>query len=196
MNREERAERKRKIIVLFLAAIMILSVFGAAFYGFSQPGDTVKYGTYKFYRVNNWWATKINGQQLFFSSTPPEVETYFSKDLQTMLSNKIEIDTTYDVNSSLNQSLGYTQYQLSNQLKTHNIFVRNGATTNNSFKLPVITCETATPNVPVIYFMSSNTTALHIERNCIIAQAASEYELYRLSDALSFISLGIIISSS
>ena len=71
-------------------------------------------------------------------------------------------------------------------LSQYNIYLRKGFTTNNSFSLPVITCRDSTLMVPVIYFRNGNTTNIHLEDDCIIAEAGSDADFIKVKDRLIY----------
>lgn len=70
--------------------------------------------------------------------------------------------------------------------------MRAGFTTNNTFDMPIITCEDATPVVPIIYFKQSNQTKVSLEENCIIVEARNNIDILRIKDRLLYSMLGII----
>ena len=112
--------------------------------------------------------------------------------IASTLLNKPEIDTTSKINDTFSEEIALAQYNMALTLNNVNIYLRKGFTQNNTFNLPIITCENATFAVPIIYFKQSNETKITIEDNCIIAEAINAVEILRIKDRLLYSILGII----
>jgi len=192
-RRDERDEKKKKVIVLFLAGIMIISVFSIIFIGVGPSQGSVTENSAKFIKKGEAWSTQIDKREALFTYLPSDVEhiTLSSRILNT-LKNTIEIDTTYDPNSTYNQSYALAQYQMGITLQNFNIFVRSGITGNISDRISIITCNDSTPIVPVIYFKDSNETRISLVGNCIIAEIAQGREAIMVKDRILYGKFGII----
>ena len=192
---KEKKEKKRWGLILFIVFIMIGTSFSFIFFGFAPVSDKVKHNKYTFTYVpnQNIWIAKINEKEAAFSFLPTDVESVFLfDDSIKRLQNKFEIDVTYDLNSTYKEAIALAQHQMGLTLATYNIFVRKGFTTNNTFNLPVITCNDATSNVPVIYFRYGNATNIHTENNCIIAEASTNADFIKVKDRLLYGILEVI----
>ncbi len=192
--REDKVERKRKIMVYFMAFIMIGSVFGVIFFGFATGGTTsLKYNDFKFTRSGNLWVTKVNDRDAIFTYYPTDVELIDLKPgMIDMLKNKIEIDVTVDVNDTFVQSIALAHFQMKATLGNFNVFVRDGYTTENEFNLPIIKCEDATQFIPVIYFKEGNSTNVYSNESCITVEASNQEDFIRVKDRLIYGLFGII----
>jgi len=193
--RKERTNRSAKFIVIFIAAIMIFSVFGVIFFGFGQSGDAIKYNDKLFTRKeNNKWSASINKKEALFDYFPTEVEDInISQDIVSRLSSTLEIDATYNYNDTYAKSIALSLYDLSQMLNFHfDTYLRAGFTANTSYKVPVITCKNATSFIPVIYFKESNNTQIYKENDCIIAEAKSGQDFIRIKDRLLYSMFSII----
>ena len=82
--------------------------------------------------------------------------------------------------------------QLGLTLAQYGIFVRKGFTSNNSFNLPVVACSDSTPYVPVVYFRHGNSTNIHLDNDCIIAEAAENAGFIMVKDRLLYGMLGVM----
>ena len=185
--KEGKVQRKRKLMVGFMAFIMIGSVFGVIFFGFATGGTSLKYNDLKFVRKGNVWTTNINGKDAIFSYFPAEVELIEVKsEIIDMLRNKIEIDVTADANDTFIQSIALAQFQMKSTLGNFNVFVRDGSTTQNSFNMPIITCDDATQIVPVIYFKEGNETKIYFNESCIIVEADDNVDFIRAKDRIVY----------
>jgi hypothetical protein len=192
---KKRRFKKEQIMVYFIAFIMISSVFGVIFYGYSGGGTEVSYNEFIFLREEggNKWSTEIDGKQMFFDYFPTEVEqTNVSAEIINKLSNTVEIDVTYDVNSSKKEVFAYVGYDMQQQLANKNIYVRLGFLTESEYDVPIISCADATAIVPVLYLKESNGTKVYAQGNCIIVEAGGDFDFIRLKDRILFSIFGIM----
>lgn len=193
MLRRERSTIGKKIIGYFIGIIMVFSAFGIIFFGFGAgSGGSVKYNGLKFTGKGNFWSVNANGREALFTYLPDEAASInVESSAVERLKNVVQIDTTSEFNDTLAEPIALAQFQMGTTLLNFNIFVRNGFTSEHQ-NFPVITCKDATKFVPVIYFKWSNATNVHMENNCIIAEAANAADAIRLKDRLVYGILGII----
>lgn len=190
MARKEKKSKWGAILVFFIAFIMISSVIGFLYGG---QRNQFKYKDLKFTRTQNQWTTIINNQKLIFDYFPAEVEQInLSSDIITSLLNKPEIDTTSQINDTFSEEIALAQFNMALTLNILNVYIRRGFTTNNTFDLPIITCEDATIAIPILYFKQSNQTKITLENNCIIAEARDNFDILRIKDRMLYSMLGII----
>ena len=189
----ERKEKKKWGLIAFMVIIMIGTTFSFVFFGFSGVDEKVKYNGITFVRFPDRWEARINGVTAAFSFLPSEVEYVSALDGSfKLLQGKPEIDFTYDLNNTYSQSIALAQYQMGLTLEAYNIYLGKGFTANNTFNRPVITCSDATFNVPVVYFRYGNSTNIHTENSCIIAEAPTSSDFIKVKDRLLYGILGII----
>ena len=190
---KEKKQKKRWGLILFIVFIMIGTSVSFVFFGFSPATERVKYNGFSFVNNGNIWIAKINGREAAFSFLPSEVESVSAfEDFSKRLQGKFEIDVTYDLNSTYKESIALAHHQMGLTLAAYGIFVRKGFTANNTFNLPIITCDNATINVPVVYFRQGNTTNINIENNCIIAEASANADFIMVKDRLLYGMLGVM----
>lgn len=184
-------EKKRWGLMIFLVFIMIGTSFSFVFFGFAPSEDKIKYNGISFIKNGNIWVARINGKEAAFSYLPKDAESVLAfDDFSRILQNKLEIDTTSDINSTFSGAVALAQHQMTLTLANYNIYLRKGFTTNNTFNLPIVTCNDATSNVPVVYFRNGNVTKISVKNNCIIADAASDF--IRVKDRLLYGLFGVI----
>ena len=193
MLRREKSNIGKKMIVYFIGITMVFSVFGVIFFGFGAGSSgTVKYNGFKFVDKGNFWSVNVNGREALFTYLPDEAASInVESSAVDRLKNVVQIDTTSEFNDTLAEPIALAQFQMGTTLFNFNIFVRSGFTSEYP-NFPTITCKDATQFVPVIYFKESNATNVHIENNCIIAEAANAADAIRLKDRLVYGILGII----
>ena len=190
---KEKNEKKKWGLILFIVFIMVGTSVSFVFFGFEPQNDVVKDNGIKFVRYPDRLEAKINGQYAAFSFLPGEVKSIPAvEDLSNRLQNKFEIDATYDFNSTYKEAIALAQHQMELTLATYNMYLRKGFTANTTFNLPVITCSDATSNVPVVYFRYGNATNIHLENNCIIAEASSNADFIKVKDRLLYGMLGVM----
>ncbi|MBI2650835.1 hypothetical protein HYX04_06025 [Candidatus Woesearchaeota archaeon] len=189
----EKKEKRRWGLILFIVFIMIGTSVSFVFFGFSGVEEKAKYNGITFIRFADRWEAKINGIDAAFSFLPKEAEKVsMPSDVTQRLQNRFEIDVTYDLNSTYKESIALAQHQMGLTLANYNIFVRKGFTANNTFSLPIITCDNSTINVPVVYFRYGNTTNINMENNCIIAEAPANDDFIMVKDRLLYGMLGVM----
>ena len=190
---KEKKEKKKWGLIAFIVFIMVGTTFSFVYYGFSGVEEKVKYNGITFVRFPDRWEAKINGNGAAFSFLPGEAESVPAfDDFAKLLQAKFEIDATYDLNSTYAQSIALAQYQMALTLATYDVYVRKGFTTNNTFNIPLIKCNNSTFNVPVVYFKYGNATSIHIEDNCVIAEAPSNADFIKVKDRILYGILGVI----
>lgn len=192
---KDKKEKKKWGLILFIVIIMIGTSFSFIFFGFSPVAEKVKYkgSTFTFLPSQNIWISKISDIEAAFSFLPSDVESInLPIDILHKLQNKFEIDVTSDLNNTFKESIALAQHQMGLTLAAYNIYIRRGFTTNNTFNLPIITCNDSSLNVPVIYFKQGNETKIYTKDNCIIAEALTNADFVRVKDRLLYGILGVI----
>jgi len=191
MARKEKKSKWGTFLVFFIAFIMVSSVIGFLWSGVDQ--NESKYNNIKFTRTQSGWTALIEGKWAVFDYFPSEVEPInISSNIGAMLANKPEIDTTSFINDTFSEEIALAQYNMALVLNNVNIYLRTGFTANNTFKMPVFTCEDATPAVPIIYFMQSNQTLVSMKDSCVVVEARNADDILRVKDRLLYSILGII----
>lgn len=187
MRRHKESKKKQTIIVIFMSVLMVFSVFGIMFYGFGSESK-LKYEKFTFNRKDDGWSILINKKEAVFNYFPTEViDINIEENIINKISNTLEVDATYDINSSYADDIVIAQYSLQEVIGSHfNIYIRLGVTTNNSYNFPIITCEDSTDFIPVIYFKKSNKTEVYLDENCIIAEIKNSYDAIRIKDRLLY----------
>ena len=189
----DRADKTKKFMVYFIGFIMISSVFGIIFYGFSSGGASAEYNGFKFFNRGDFWSANIDGREAMFTYFPSEIEGIPADDnAVSRLKNTLQIDITSDINGTFAEGIALAEYQMGITLSNFDVFTRNGFTNQTKYNAPVITCNNATNFVPVVYFTKGNATRIYMQGNCVIAEAANNADVIRLKDRLVYGILGII----
>ena len=182
----------KQVMGLFIALIMVLSVFGIAleyaFGGGSQ--NKVKYNGYTFTQGNGEWTTSYKGKTLSFSVPPDSLE---SIKLPLDAASLKAVAITYNPSDDFADTLGGAQYNIQQVLlQTTDIYPIIGLTNATGTSQEQITCETATASTPVIYLMIANTTEITNENNCVKFSATTPSGLSDEMERFIYAALGII----
>ena len=193
-NQAEKQQRRNKVIMVFLVAIMVLSGFSAVFFGFGDQGAKKKYSGFTFLETPQGYYVSVEGQRLGFDYYPTDLEDMnIDAGALAALKDKVQLDISSNLNDALNQSIALVEYNMLQKLRlTGSTFLRIGAAANNTYGLPIITCEQATASVPVIFFRKGNASKIALEHDCIIAESTDHYGLVRIGDRIIYSMLGIM----
>lgn len=193
MQKEEK--RLGKILVLaFMAFTLVGMTFSFVFFGFSTAEQKVKYKNFKFVydQQSQAWIVKVQDKFAAFSFLPEEVSGMnITADL-AMLRQKPEIDSTYNLNDSNADVIALAQHQMGLTFQNYNVYLRQGALSENRYSLPIINCSAATPNIPVVYFKTSNVSLISQKENCYIVESNRDVDFLRAKDRIIYSVLGIL----
>jgi len=187
---EAKKERRKKFWMgALLVFIMTFSIMGILIG--SRSGERWEYNGYKFTRVENVFVTEINNQKIGFDFLP---QTVLTINISANLRNKVlspMVYLTFDSETDV-QNLLYID-TVRNDLQTTLNSVIVSAVTKESeiYFLPTITCENATPFVPVIYFNVSNQTSIVDKNNCIVLNGQT-IDFFKMRDLLVYTYYGVI----
>jgi len=193
MMRKEKKSRKAIIMAIVIAAIMIFSVMGIILDRYGNE-SSMNYNGHTLERKGSKWALISDKKEIMFDYFPSEVESInISEDIIKRIGSSLEIDSTYDLNSTNAEGIAYSQFELNNAMGNQfNIYVRIGFTGDNEYGIPIITCSDSTPAVPVIYFIDSNETLVRSEGSCIIAEGKGYFDFIKIKDRILYGVLGVI----
>lgn len=193
-EKTDKKPSKAKMITIFIAAIMVLSVFGVIFGSYNSPEQEMDYGDFQFQRTENQWVTEIDGQQIYFDYNPSQVDYLeISPAIISRIQSTPMLYVTFDPNVKAPERFDYVRFKLSDILaKNFNIYAISGMVENSSlYQLPVIGCENASASVPVLYLKGSNTTGVIEQGNCIIFESDVQGTI-ALNDRLLFGLFGVM----
>jgi hypothetical protein len=187
-------ERKKLIMGLVLVFFMISSVFGVLFFGFNTGGGEARdYGEYTFKPNQNQWQVKIDGEKKLFYYHPLDIQHIeVPDDVESSLLNAKMMYFTSDVNSEAKGAIASSIFILSQTLNGRSIFPVTAFTTENSFNVPIITCENSTSSIPVVLMQPANSTTISREGNCIIIEGSDVYSFEQITERLLYMYYGVI----
>ena len=188
-------QKYKKILASSAAVLFIIFFVMGMILSGALPSDTDddSYNGHSFERTNNGFMTVIDGNALFFYNHPADLAGIAVNDtVLSALSGKNMAYITSDANSTEREAIGAVSYNLELALKSGDIFVGKGFTSDNEFGAPVVGCSNATEHVPVVLIQLANNSAIGLENSCIIINGSSSWEITRLADRLSYGILGVI----
>jgi hypothetical protein len=193
-RREKESGRAAKIFMsVFLALIMILSVFGIII---GSQSDELKYGKYKFTldQDNNYYTTKISGTQVYFYTLPFDAFQFnISESVVGKLRSAAFIVTSFDPNTAneSSQAIEVVRFDFANVLKEKNVFNAVSAESQLYSSLPVLDCNNATQGMPIVMFNISDRAGVVEAGECIYLNGKGS-DFLRLRDALLYAYFGVL----
>ncbi len=166
-------KRMNVIFAIVVGFLMVTSVIGLVFVGYSNSGESLDYNGYSFER-------QPDGSLLMYYEGNPSVFVYFPTELENIqMADGIAASVkaskmlyvTSDFFSNNSQLIGTAEYNLGVALNDlFSVYAVQGFFQNAS-ALPVVTCRNATSFVPVISFQEGNQTRIFKDGECIIVES-------------------------
>ncbi len=191
---ERREKRKRTIIGVIIAAVMILSTFGFVLnYAGDNAGHSEEYKGIKFEQSGNTVVAKINGKLMSFNYFPSQLEYInVSSKTASLLSSTPTFFVTSDPQDVFAESIDMVSLYLTTALpEVKDVYPVAAFTNSTGFVRPEISCLNATDNVPVVHIFRSNTTSISGEGGCISVAAQSAQDVLRIGEKLTLVILGV-----
>jgi len=194
MPRKKKKSKKPLIIGGLIIFFMISSAFAVMLGGFAQTSSKTKYDGITFTSLQNGeFRARVDGKLMDFDFTPDMIEGIeLDPALITRLKNAAEVDVTYDYDSEAANQIALGIFQMQQSYFKDTKFIREGATKENEFDQPIITCDDASPEVPVILFELGDDTGIIADGDCIIATASRPDEIAAVKDRIVFSMLGVM----
>ncbi|MBN1385897.1 hypothetical protein JW968_02850 [Candidatus Woesearchaeota archaeon] len=195
-SREEKKKRmsKQTLMTIFIAAIMISSIAGFLYMGGGT--QTSNYNGHKFKLLSNrMWETEVNGVSYYFYYLPEEVQNLnLNPDAYHLLQDSNAIGLTFNPKDKNIQTIDLLRYDLGISFSQLGKHLEQGMAnnTNPAYTLPLMTCEDATPEKPVIYIRTSNTTGLNLDGYCAIMEGFGNMDMIAVRDRILYQMLGIL----
>jgi hypothetical protein len=174
---------------LFMVGLMVFSMF-AYFITSPDSANQLEYGDYEFeYRDLGGGAgvlvTDINGQEIEFQSLPVQVTGLQMDSAVVPLlrsAGQIALSSPTNLSPEDGAMVDYARLQLGLSIpRMFNAMLEE----DERYQLPVLGCEQATPQMPVMVFAYSNTTGVEVEGSCIIVNGEAR-DLMRAKDRIIF----------
>jgi hypothetical protein len=192
--------RKKKINSKVLAGsviifLMVSSIFGVLFYGFNAPSEdrVNEYNGRIFKFKGGNFISDFEGKNVFFSFFPAELESISVDERAKVLLNNDFFVVTYDPKSSLASDMALAQFKFfEERFKPLKKDIVRALTETSGSVLEKKSCDDGTEKNPVIFFEYSNETKILGVDNCIVAKVSSAGDVYKVSDRISYLILGVM----
>ena len=187
LREEQRQQRVRLWMGIFVIGVMLLSVvsFAFVFYGMPGPGGTMDGLQYRIDNNQLFIQTRV-GEVQFYSwptdhVTPPQEAQQLIRNAESLI---VLFDPTDEENLML---LDLVRWDFSQYMT---IPVGAAVTeASTAYPLEVGSCETATEQTPVIFFTAGN-QGIQVEDACIIVSAEQDFIILE-RDQILYSYLGI-----
>ncbi len=191
-RRERRRERKKQVLMTwFLIGLMVVSVAGIIIGNTSAPADSsFDYNGFEFKLVNNYYMTKVEGVEKKFYNHPLDAATVdIPEEAVRIVRNSPAVIVTFNPYSKDVSTQDLARYELELNLGRT---VYSAVTQNSTlYAYPVITCENASPDYPVIYLEERNETSASYQDGCLVLKGES-MGLLKGVESLIYRVLGVI----
>ncbi len=194
LNREAKKTRRNRIWMGAITIIIMVSGGLGIFAGELGPGEnSMAYGDFMFENKPQGWKIEIDNQNMYFVYHPFEVDKYnLSQNATNMLSGASAIHLSNDPNSALALPVARSQDYLASYLYQYKgKIISNGFSVETQYEVPLITCDNATKDVPVILFEEGELEIVE-EENCIHLNSPDEYGYGLLVDRVLYAIFGVI----
>jgi hypothetical protein len=191
-EREKKREKRVRIVMsLFIAFIMVVSVFGIII---GSTTDEIRYGDYKFTFNGQAYVTKINGEEIPFYSLPNQYGyVNITPEVIGKLEDAFYITTAFDPNTA-NESLPYIEqvrFDMDQYLPDRTFVGGVLARSEQYASMPIVSCANATQVTPVVVFNVSDKPQVIDVDSCIYFNGRAS-DFLRLRDALLYEYYGVI----
>lgn len=189
-----RKKKKLNLSWVMPAFIVFIMVFSVFMYGGSDPEDQTQ-DIYKGQKIlySQGKVYLEHDKQMFMFYSSPETAESINISGELYLKDLKELDITFDPKEKDLSYIDLIRLELAPELAKLNIFLRSGLIEEHEdYDLEILTCQDATPLVPVIVFQPGNETIITVQGNCIIAQAQDPYEYLLLRDRILYSMIGVM----
>ncbi|MBI3036749.1 hypothetical protein HYY73_03280 [Candidatus Woesearchaeota archaeon] len=196
-GRKGNSEKGKRWFAIFVGVIMLMSVAGFVFsLNPSGQGVNFRYGGLILKQSpEGFYTAELNGIRIDFLHRPEDLaDVEVSPDILGKITGSRSIQVTYYWNSTFSDDMALFQFDVSNLLDSkYGVFVEPGFTTANPSNTRIVSCNDATPFVPVLLLQEANNTALGIDSSnpdCIVLNASGIAGFSRAADKLKYAVLG------
>ena len=195
---EKRSKRNKKVMSYVLVLLMVASVAGIYASSQSSNNSDYVYGDYSFYvkaepSLNNQYVFALDGDKssMYFYSLPQDS---LALDFEGNLSSVFYPAQFFvlSTDSDIRYAAFYDQLRYEVDTFAQKTSVPGLLLENESFSTPVITCDNATAEMPVIELRLSNETKIVSNTNGCITIDTKNTDLALIRDRLLYTALGII----
>jgi hypothetical protein len=197
-DRDSKREKRSKILIgIFIAAVMILSTFGFVMEFSTTSGQSERVKGIKFdisgQTGSQAVVATVNNNVLYFSFFPSQAAAIsMDKGVADLLRSSPTFYVTSSPTDTYAKNIDDVSYYLTaNMPKAKDVYPVPAFTNATGYARPGVTCQNATAAFPVVHIFRGNTTEITLHDNCVEMSAYAPQDVYRLSDRLMFLLLGV-----
>jgi ABC-type glycerol-3-phosphate transport system permease component len=195
VTREKRRQKTTQIIIgIFIAALMVLSVFGIILGNSSGTtgADVIAEQGYDFALVGTqtgqYWQTELGGIERQFFYLPSQVTSVPASFNQASL-QEATLYLAFDPAETNLEVIDYARYTFANDLSAYGQTALSGMTQPSAaYAFPIINCSSTT--TPVILFRIGNETSIGQEEYCVVVQGTDQSALLTAFERLRYLYYG------
>ncbi len=189
---QQKPNRKKLFISIFIIAVMVLSTFAIILSSFAPEQDQLEFNGFKFKVKNRQFITEVNDKEYIFYLHPTQILSTIPSEAITAIQQNPSIIISFEPNATQPQFLDTSRLQLERfltldlQKSVENAIIKPSTV----YQLPVKTC-TKDANFYIV-FTESNETLASFEDNCLALSASRPVDFLIYSEELIYKLLGII----
>jgi len=198
MKKKNNNDKTKRYMSIFLIIFLVSSIGGVMLYA---PEDTStftlssEYGKFKFTQRTDaqgipYFDVSTKDRQFITYYAPGSLYLNIPVEVKAMIKDKSYFYFTFNPNEEDLSVYDYLRYDLRNNIPTSKFFIDSVTEQNPSYLLPLVTCNNATMDSPVIHFMQTNTTSITLDGQCINIKF-EKYNALMVRDELIYLFNGI-----
>ncbi len=194
LKAELKEKRKKQIVSLVLAFLMVISLVGIFFGDTSMGAQDFRYEGHRFEMVQNqfgetFFRTRINREDVLFYALPQDALRLRTEgSLAQVINNAQQFTFSTDEDPFLSQPVDEIRFGLLQYANKPSSI----ASLESNSTLPTITCADATVQHPVFEIIIANQTDIVAHDTGCVQIAVRQIDLRVLRDRFLFTTLGII----
>ncbi len=206
-SKKEKNEKRKKMIIGIIVTIFLISSLAAVvLYRTDDNSDydpnkftlNLSNGDYTFSRkVDNqgiaYYDVSFNQDSFTAFFIPQQLsDIKIEQSSVDLLKNSIFYYISFDPEQEGLTYIDFIRFELANEFPNNKYFSEGVTKPSLTYPLPILDCNNATTEVPVIILKTSNVTQITSSENCITFEFL-QYDVLRIRDLLVYSSRGIDI---
>ncbi len=196
MKKKDKKERNTKIFLGFVLSIFLISSLGSVvvYYGNDSDQDsftlTFSDKDYKFNRKsdnsgNLYYEVSYDNEDFLVYYLPYQILLDVDNETQDLIRNSNYFYLAFDPHQEDLSMVDYMRFDVKQNIPATKFFVDAVTESDSVYSFPIIDCNNATINSPVIVLENTNTTNIEYSDNCLNIEFAN-YDFLRLRDMLVY----------
>ena len=204
MRKKKKNSNSQKMFLAFVAIIFLVSSVGSVvlYSGNNNDPDSfsldLSNGKYKFNRRSdtngNFYYDVSSKEGIEFSTfyLPDRLYLEFAKDTQSLIQNSNYFYLTFDPSQEDLSTIDFIRFEVRENIPSSKFFIDSVINADPIYSFPIIDCNNATLESPVVYIKSADSTNINYEDYCLEIEFAPQNTL-QVRDSLVYLLQGIDI---